>query len=223
MTKFADPPTREELQRLGPDVRELPAGTELWRLYFRGGTHPGFWSEFRAFGPTTARFDHQLAPDPAPRRLRSGNTKPSRGIFYAALQGRTCLAEVFQESRRINPYVDSPWLVSFFLGRNVRLLDLTGHLPTRTGRASTVINNGPRPRAQRWSRATYEAYSEIEGLYYASAMDAGSPSVALYERAEDALPHHPNFHRSLADPSWFRALRNAAAEIGYAVDGPPPS
>ena len=69
----------------------------------------------------------------------------------------------------------------------------------------------------------YEAYPTIEGLYYASAMDARVPCVALHERAQDALPVHPNFHRSLAEPSGFRALRNAAADLGYPIDTGPPT
>lgn len=80
------------------------------------------------------------------------------------------------------------------------------------------INSGPRPRARRWSRAIYEAYpTEVEGLLYPSSMHANQPSIALYERALDVLPHVPTFHRSLADPALDTALRNAAHDLGYGL------
>jgi len=31
-----------------------------------------------------------------------------------------------------------------------------------------AIGTGPRPRAQRWSRAIYDAYPDLDGLYYLS-------------------------------------------------------
>lgn len=83
-------PEAAELRRLlEPEIRTLPAGTELWRLYFRGGPHPRSWKEFRRFGPVaSARFDHHLSEPPA---------ESERGVLYAALSVRTCVAEVFQE------------------------------------------------------------------------------------------------------------------------------
>lgn len=139
--------------------------------------------------------------------------------MYAALDGLPCLAEVFQESRIINRFHNEPWLVAFDLARPVNLLDLTGLWPTRTGRASTAISSGPRPRARRWSKSIHEAYPDLHGLYYASSMNAGQPSVALYARAEavGAIPATPRFHRALSDATWLVALRNAAAALHYAV------
>lgn len=42
-------------------------------------------------------------------------------------------------------------------------------------------------------------------------------ALALYERAEDAMPPRPDFHRALADPVLDTPLRNAAADLGYGL------
>ncbi len=157
-------------------------------------------------GAVAVRFDHHQPPP----RLQE------RGILYAATQIVTCLAEVFQAQRTIDAYTGEPWLVGFRLTRGVRLLDLRGRWPTQVG-ASMAINSGPRPRAQRWSRAIYAAYPEAEGLWYASSMHANSPAVAFYERAATALSTAPTFHRPLGDPTLLIGLENAAVELGYAL------
>lgn len=206
MPKFPEPPPVEALRRVRPETRRLPAGTELWRLYFRDGAHPTRWSDFRAFGPTGSRFDHQLPP---PR-------VQERRILYAAAAGPTCIAEVFQDSKVIDRRARGPWLVCFALARPVELLDLAGAWPTRAG-ASMAINTGPRSRARRWSQAIYAAYPTVDGVYYASSMDANHPSVALYERAAAAVPERPVLHRALADPHLAVAIGHAALRFGYAL------
>lgn len=206
MSKFPEPPQAEDLAKTAPEWQELPEGTTLWRLYFRGGKHPTFWNLFRAFGPTSGRFDHQLPP---PRTQE-------RAVLYAAEQGPTCLAEVFQETRLIDRTARNPWLAGFMLRSPLVLLDLTGAWPTRAG-ASMAINSGPRPRAQRWSRAIYEAYPDAQGLFYASSMFGSSPAAALYERALPALPATPVFHRPLSDPALLTVLKRVARDLGYGL------
>lgn len=80
-----------------------------------------------------------------------------------------------------------------------------------------AMSTGPRPRAQRWSQAIWEAYTSVEGLLYPSSMNANLPAVALYERAESALPASPEFHRPLADPALLAVLRNTARHLGYGL------
>jgi hypothetical protein len=48
-------------------------------------------------------------------------------------------------------------------------------------------------------------------------MDANRHAFALYERAEDALPLVPDFHRSLNDPLLTSALESAANRFGYVL------
>lgn len=206
MAKFPEPPPFQDLAKIAPEVRELPEGTVLWRLYRRGGSHPTFWNGFRAFGPTGARFDHQVPPP----RLQV------RRILYGALQGPTCIAEVFQDTRVIDRVARDPWLVGFALVRPVVLLDLTGVWPTRAG-ASMALSTGTRVRARRWAQAIYEAYPQVQGLYYPSSMHANQPSVALWERGAGAVPPMPVFHRPLVDPALLPVLSRVARDIGYGL------
>jgi hypothetical protein len=183
--KLPEPPSIADLAAVPPDWRVLPPGSELWRLYFRASAHPTGWHTFRDFGPLGSRFDHHLPPPRA----------QERAILYSATSILTCLAELFQDTRAIDVLHQEPWLVGFATLRPVRLLDLTGRWPTRAG-ASMALNSGPRARARRWSMAIYAAYPQAEGLWYPSSMHANQPSVALYERARDALPSAPFFHRA---------------------------
>jgi hypothetical protein len=209
--KFPEPPVADRLARVAPEWHRVPAGTLLFRVYFQGGSHPAPWDAFRHYGPATARFDHH---EPPPR-------VQTRGVLYAATQAITCLAEVFQARRTVAVHQADPWLVGFRLVRAIQLLDLTGRWPTRAG-ASMAMNSGPRPRAQRWSGSIYAAYPEAEGLWYGSSMHANSPAVALYERAQAAMPAAPVFHRALADPTLEVVLENAALALGYALMARPP-
>jgi RES domain len=194
-----------------PEWREVPAGTLLWRIYVRGGAHPGGWHQFRRYGPVgSARFDHHLPPP----------HDQDRGILYVALDIPTCLAEAFQATRTIDRARHAPWLVGFRTTAPLQLLDLHSPWPTRAG-ASMGIASGRRDRARRWSQAIYAAYPASQGLWYPSSMYAGPPCMALYERAADALPLRPSLHLALADPRLDVPLLHLAAEIGYRLVGSP--
>jgi len=203
MAKLPEPPNRLAIP---PEILTRPSGARGWRIYFAGGGHPTTWQAFRFFGPTSSRFDHH---DPPP-------ALQARGILYAADSPLTCLAEVFQATRIIDRVSNAPWLVAFDSARDVPLLDLTGTWPTRAG-GSMAIASGPRPRARRWSRAIYATYPDIEGLRYASSMHANRPALALYERARNAVPAAPVFHRALSDPALVPRLNAAAATLGYGL------
>jgi hypothetical protein len=204
--KLPEPPTPDVLAAIGPAWHEVPDGAELWRVYFRGGAHPTTWNTFRAFGPVNARFDHHRSP----------TREQERGFFCGTASPITCLAEVYQTTRRIHARLNEPWLVGFATARPLRLLDLTGTWPTRAG-ASMALASGPRAWARSWSAAIYDLYPEIGGLWYPSSMAANRPSFAFYERAATALPAAPVFHRALADPLLFPWLRAAADEFGYGL------
>lgn len=233
MAKFPDSPGPETLRRVGPEVFVLPAGTLLWRIYVREG-RPGetfrrSWDAFRGYGPLrSARFDHH--PEPP---LGEGPQESQRAIMYASVGEHevalpsgavaggeailTCAAEVFQQTRLVDTSAGGPWLVAFAIREDLPLLDLTGGWPTRAG-ASMQINSGSRPRARRWSRAIYEAYPEVLGLYYASSMYANQPAAALYERARLLLPRSPSFHAPLSDPGLLPYLRSTVKmKISYGL------
>ena len=208
MAKLPEPPSVAMLRRVPPAVATLQAGTKLWRIYFRDGSHPTTWDRMRYYGPVrSARFDHHLDPPGV----------QVRGILYAATGDdaiATCLAEVFQDTRLVDTRRNEPRLAAFALARDVSLLDLGGKWPTVAG-ASANINSGPRPRCRRWSRTIYDAYPKLMGLYYASSMNGNEPAVALYERASKAIPRLPLFNRPLSDATLLLPLENKAAELGY--------
>jgi hypothetical protein len=208
VAKLPEPPPVATLRLVSPDSETLQAGTRLWRIYFRRRSHPARWDQMRHYGPfRSARFDHHLDPPKV----------QDRGILYAATGDdaiATCVAEVFQDTRLVDTRRNEPWLAAFTLMEDVLLLDLRGKWPTRV-RASSNINSGPRPRCGRWSRAIYDAYPDLGGLYYASSVNANEPAVALYERASKALVRSPLLNRPLSDAPMLIPLQKVAAELGY--------
>jgi hypothetical protein len=151
LVKLPNPPAAADLARVPPELRSLAGGTTLWRAYKRGGRHPVLWNTFRTFGPLrAARFDHHLyGLDGAPC------SQTERGIYYAASEIATCLAELFQDTRTISRDSEEVSLVGFELKADLTLLDLTGVWPTQAG-ASMALCSGPRSRSRSWSSAIYE-------------------------------------------------------------------
>ncbi len=141
-------PSSQRLQELEPELKTLPSGSRVWRVYFRGGQHPTTWSSFRYVGPTQGRFDHHL-PGQGGQLIEQ-----EHGVLYAALEIDTCLAEVFQKTRRIDRARGEPWLVAFDLDAPVVLLDLTGSFVTRAG-ASMGLMTGPRSVGRNWARGFF--------------------------------------------------------------------
>jgi hypothetical protein len=200
------------LARLTPAISTLGAGTILARICYSRGEHPQVWNQFRYFGPLNSRWDHQLPDEAGDPELQS------RGIYYAASDAKTCLAEAFQVTRRIDRVFQAPRLVVFETLARLKLLDLTGDFATRMG-ASMAIHSGSRGRARGWARDLYAAYPEIQGILYAASMHGGQHAIALNERALKValFPAHPLFHRALSDDVMLDPLKHAARELGYAL------
>ncbi len=212
MAKFPSSPGVQVLARLTPAISTLAAGTILARIYYSRGGHSQVWNQFRYFGPLNSRWDHHSL-------TAEGNPEmQTRGIYYAARDAKTCLAETFQATRRIDRVFQAPWLVVFETLRELKLVDLNGEFATRMG-ASMAIHSGSRGRARGWARDLYEAYPGTQGIMYAASMYGGAPAMALNERALRAplFPAHPLFHRALADDAMLDTLRHAAAGLGYAL------
>ncbi len=209
MAKLPNAPDLDRLRELPPDLVTLKAGNRLHRIYYQGGDYPTLWDAFRYFGPTGSRFDHhEFDADGRP-------FAQTRGIIYFASDGPTALAEVFQETRTVNREVGRPWLVTIELPTDLILLNLIDTFCVQAGGSMKLIS-GPTVYAQNWSRAFYECYEDIHGLYYPSSL-TNRPTIALYERALAAkpFPHSPLFHRALNDALLIDPMRNACVEIGY--------
>jgi RES domain len=212
VAKFPNSPGAQALIKLDPKLRTIPAGTTLARVYYSRGAHPQAWNCLRYFGPLNSRWDHHLA------NAAGHPVSQKRGIYYAARDAKTCLAEVFQATRRIDRVFQAPWLVVFETAAPVVLLDLSGEFATRMG-ASMAIHTGGRGRARGWARDLYEGFPQFQGILYAASMHGGRQAVALNERALKAplFPAHPLFHRALADDVMVDVLKHAARDLGYAL------
>jgi hypothetical protein len=106
--------------------------------------------------------------------------------------------------------------VVFALRETVTLVDLRGAFATAMG-ASSAIHSGLRSRARSWARELYEAYPDIQGLYYGSSMNGHAPAIALNERAQRAMPIRPQFHRALNDDMLVDTLQRIALRLSYGL------
>jgi hypothetical protein len=212
VAKFPSSPGLHALARLAPAISTLGAGTILARIYYSRGERSQAWNQFRYSGPVNSRWDHHLSNEAGAPRTRS------RAIYYAAADAKTCLAEAFQATRRIDRVFQSPRLVVFETLARLKLLDLTGDFAARM-RASMAIHSGSRGRARGWARDFYEAFPEIQGILYAASMHRGRHALALNERAlkEPLFPAQPLLHRALSDDVMLDPLRHAARALGYAL------
>jgi hypothetical protein len=212
MPKFPNPPGVAALARLEPAICRIPSGSRVARVYYSRSRHALRWDEFRHLGPLNSRWDHHL-PGVAGTPLTQ-----ERSIYYAATDAKTCLAEFFQHTRRIDRAAQAPWLVVFELAQSLDLIDLTGDFATRMG-ASMEIHSGTRARARRWACDLYEAFPAAHGILYASSMNGGAAALAISDRAEKRgmFPAHPLLHRALADDVMLDSLKDAADRLGYAL------
>jgi RES domain len=210
VAKFPAPPGVAVLRGIAPQTLTVSPDVNLARIYFAAGPHPTHWNQFRSFGPTAARWDHHL-PD-----AHGVAVKQDRSILYCAPDVDTCAAEVFLATRRIDRTRNAPWLVVFALREEISLLDLRGTFATKVG-ASTAIHSGARSRARAWARELYDAYPDIQGLYYGSSMNGHAPAVALNDRAQQAMPEHPQFHRALNDDVLVETLQRIALRLSYGL------
>lgn len=196
----------------GPDeVQVLPAGTTLVRVHPLGGTYPTAWNEFRAFGPTKSRFDHQ----PPPRR-----NHPTRRISYLTTGPEAfvaALAEWFQDDGGgVGPFdlaLRSPAVTILVTTSQLTLLDLNGGWVTRAG-GNQAIRTGPRGVCRDWSRTIYRHRQHLHGLAFGSAVWGPGRCLALWERASSVFPAAPTATRQLADPGMKPVIMNAAQRLG---------
>jgi hypothetical protein len=205
VTKLPNPPPRIDTPA---ETITIPEGTLLWRIYRAGGRHPITWNGFRSYGPVaTARFDHH---DPPP------HVDPVRSIHYSSSDVDGAVAETFQDTRLIDRLHEEPWLAAFELEFDFVALDLTGTWPTRAG-ASHAIASGRRDTARAWSRRIWTQYTNVDGIWYPSAMSGGARNLAAFERAESKLPNYPALNLPLSHPGLLADLNRIAARHGYGL------
>ncbi len=198
-------PDLKRLRTLSPATERWPVARLLFRVFFASGPYSTAWNSFRHYGPVaSARFDHHPEPKGQHRE----------GVLYAAERVATCIAEVFQATRTLEPKRNTPRLAAFLPIRPLVLLDIRGTWITRAG-ASAAISTGDREVTREWSRCFYAAYPVIDGILYRSSMDPSAAAVALFERAYDALPSVAEVNLPLTHASLEQVLSSACDELGY--------
>ena len=209
MPKLPHTPDVEHLRATPPAIIEIGPDIPLFRIYKRGGEFPTLWNQFRHYGPLS-RFDHHVLND------ADEPCAQSRGVLYAASDLATTLAEFFQHRRRRINRSDQVLgsQPSDYRGP-FHCLDLTDTFSVLVG-ASTKLFSGPFRHTQAWSRGFYEAYPDIQGLYYRSSL-TNRITVVFYERTntQQLFPATTGMHRPLDSPLMLRPLTIAAQEIGY--------
>lgn len=202
-------------------VRELPAGMLLARIHAQAGPHPYRWNEFRQWGPTTSRFDHQAPP---------AHQDAGRAVMYATpnLPGtdnrlrtlRTCVAECFRERGNIELSRDDHYLVLFRLARPLRLLNVADSDWVALAGGNAAISSGPRAVCRDWARAIWERYTgpdRLDGLIYTCSNIPSDRSVALWEPALTAVPPKPALHLPLTSADLRADLETIAIQLHLGV------
>ena len=198
----------------GTDDDLVDVDGPLLRLVRTRGTHLTGWDQLRTWGPLRQmRWD----PHPSPHgQLGEAADHPSYGVLYAALDLDTVLAEVFQDTRRVDPDSGAPHLLGWLPTRPLRLLDLTHGWPLRNG-AAHALNHAPKVTCRAWAHAVRTSWPTLDGLLAESTM-TGAPVLALFDPARDSFPSHPALSRPLTHAAVWARARDAAARIGYRID-----
>ena len=204
MAKIPAPPPLAKLGEIGADEKVIPSGMTFFRVYFRGSPHHVTWRTFRTYGPADARFDHHLRP---PR-------EQERGILYLAVHPRTALAEVFQRRRTINTRRMEPWLVGLETAARTEASRPDRSLANAGGRVDCALDRTPRADSP-WSRAAYEAYPGVHGLWYGS-VDGRHARVRRTLRARGRRDAGgARVPSGTRDPSVRAMLEQWAGELNY--------
>ncbi|WP_347352226.1 RES family NAD+ phosphorylase [Intrasporangium sp.] len=186
------------------DIR--PTTELLWRIHKTSGPHPSRWDEYRTHGPLTKmRWD----PHPLPVGLHA-----DCGVIYASTDLRTAVAEVFQSTKRIDPYTGDPHVTTFVPRVPLRLLELYSDDAAWLLRhdASHSLMHGPRSTCRNWARAILEAY-RIDGLWVQSTM-TGRATTVLFSPSATKLPARPRATAPLTASTVLKALDDIATSFG---------
>jgi hypothetical protein len=196
---LAGPPS--SFESIDPVIEPVASGKKLYRAYSPKpyGTKP---RTFRNVGPLE-RFDHHrpVGPGMPPKQHRG------RGILYAGFDPIWSLGEFFGASGVIT--LNGNRIARLTVTRSLRLLDLRGLAATRVGTAPGIAGIETRATTQAWARYFYEHpdLAEIDGLIY-EAFHSGLDSVALWERAKDAVR---------TDQGWSLGASTIRGHIDFAA------
>jgi hypothetical protein len=212
--RLPPPPPLPQLRQ--GDVFRVRAGQTFGRVYFTAGTHPAAWDGFRSYGPVaTMRFDHHPPPERNHITRSFSYVAPSVKHDSSSMDPLVaCVCECFAATRTIDVRSGAPWFVLWSTARSLRLLDVVDSAwITRVG-GNAAISSGARTMSRRWSRAIYRTYDNVDGIYYETSTVPMSRSVALYERAQRAVPDRYAVAAPLTHPGLRAPLRRIAHDFG---------
>ncbi len=141
-----------------------------------------------------------------------------RGRLMSSLQ--TAMLECFRDTGIVDTVTDDPYFALFKPQRPLRLLDLADSDWITVGGGNAAISSGPRIQSRAWARAIYEHYrhdDELDGVFYTTSNRPASRSIALWERADDALPSRPGFNEQLRHMGLRASVEAFAHEVGLGV------
>jgi hypothetical protein len=233
--RLSEPPAR--LPALEPgDVRAVPAGTRVCRIYTRIGTHPTRPDQLRAYGPVpTARFDHHPPPPWVHPDASAGyygvvslddagldptgpvNLDPEAGVAIDS-PVVTAIAETFQTNRTV-VLSDRQALAIGTLSQPCEVLDLGSAWATRAG-AGNHLSTGPHPVTRRWAQAIWAGYPQLAGVYWHSSVHPPGRVLMLNERAADQqriVPMRLVYDEPLDGPFTRLLLAGVRTIIGYGL------
>ncbi len=194
------------------EIVSFGVGDEFLRVHPSGGPHPVAWNEFRAWGPTRSRFDHQ--PRPAGRH----GSRRVAYFTYGPEAFTAALGEFFQDDNgTVMPFdltMRSPRVATLALVADLRLLQLASGWVTRAG-GNQAIWSGARGTARDWARAIYRHHGgDVHGVAYPSSVWGPGRCATLWERAERTMPAAPLLTRALTDPTMLTPLAVASEKLG---------
>lgn len=201
------------------DTLRLKKDTPVGRIYFAGGAHPSTWDGFRRFGPVSSmRFDHHSPPPREHSKRAISYVAPSRGRKGSAYDPLvTCICECFAATGTIDLRLGEPWFVLWTPARRLSLLDVVDGPWITRAHGNGAISTGPRGTSRIWARAIYRTYPGVDGIFYQSSTLPMMRSVALFDRAQDAVPSRYQVALPLTHPGLRAPIRRIACSLGLAL------
>lgn len=182
---------------------------ELWRVYASAGAHPALWNQMREFGPLSEmRFD--------PHRFGAPRLQPGIGVYYAATEAVTALAESYSREKVIDRGTKSPVMTRWAPTRPLTLVDLTSTAITQISVAAVQMT-GTVTRSRAFARALYKQHgADIDGIRSRSSVNNGI-NVILFSRGMSAFPSLPALDSPLASAYGTRLVVQSAKHLGWGV------
>jgi RES domain len=118
----------------------------------------------------------------------------SYGVLYAGAEPHCVFIERFGDSRNADGEIEIDEIdyrgmcfALIHVKRALRVAQLTGNALSYMGADNRLWSGADYPRCRRWSRALWSHPDEPDGLYYPSRHTDACHSLAIFDRARDAI------------------------------------